>query len=554
MDNSRELNQMPDVICYSKEALNEVILSFDEILLDESVIGTDIFVKKNILCRAGGINTRLKSKQNYELLLRVAIDGIIIKSGNRPPADNITWIQLEDEDTDLVSGLETDCYVVSRYHEEFKRMNCFDDAINSIIDVARNLGIYHQILVLMEKMIRKQAEYNYIYDETQPILVYTGDDICYNVLTTMAENIGAALQQLGQKVEYFNVSENNFKGLVQFVSRRFKAIIGVQTYLFSVKKKDDSFIHDEIAGPKYNYVFDHPIWLRNFWETKPQHLSALTLDGHYVKFIEKYYQTNAYFLPPAGEKKVFDAVERIYELTFIGSYNAGADLMIRQAYQYNRDVRLVINRFFTIMKKNLTMPPEQALRMALYYYRVQEDFLEMFHMLRWVILYIFNYYRRKVLERLLKSGIALHVFGESWINCPLRKFPNLICHDSVIGEESLRVYRQSKLSLNIMAWHKDGFTERIANIMLQKTVAITDKTTYLESNFISGHDIVTFDLNRINELPEMILELLRNDEKRMLIAENGYKKALKYHVWDCRMRELLSIIKKDSEKMLKREE
>lgn len=88
------------------------------------------------------------------------------------------------------------------------------------------------------------------------------------------------------------------------------------------------------------------------------------------------------------------------------------------------------------------------------------------------------YYRNEVIEVLLESGIALHVFGDTWKESP-------------------------------MFWHKDGFTERIANAMLQKSVAVTDRTTYLE--------------------------------------ENGYRKAIKQHTWRHRAEKILEFIEEDRE-------
>ncbi len=101
------------------------------------------------------------------------------------------------------------------------------------------------------------------------------------------------------------------------------------------------------------------------------------------------------------------------------------------------------------------------------------------------------------------------------------------------------------MSLNIMTWHKDGFTERIANAMLQKSVVVTDRTTYLEENFENGRELLMFDLGHLEELPGQIKELLSNEEKRAQIAECAYRKALKYHTWDARAKTLLQWIEED---------
>lgn len=40
------------------------------------------------------------------------------------------------------------------------------------------------------------------------ILIYKGEPICYNILNTFAEQLGEALQRLGEEVEYFDVKQS----------------------------------------------------------------------------------------------------------------------------------------------------------------------------------------------------------------------------------------------------------------------------------------------------------------------------------------------------------
>lgn len=90
-----------------------------------------------------------------------------------------------------------------------------------------------------------------------------------------------------------------------------------------------------------------------------------------------------------------------------------------------------------------------------------------------------HYYRHRVTRRSYRPESGWDVFGDSWTHCPLRKYPNLICHPGVTVEEGLHVWRQSRMSLNVMSWHKSGFTERMAGIMMAGAVLVTDNTGYL---------------------------------------------------------------------------
>ena len=63
-----------------------------------------------------------------------------------------------------------------------------------------------------------------------------------------------------------------------------------------------------------------------------------------------------------------------------------------------------------------------------------------------------------------------------------------------------------------MAWHKDGFTERIANSMLNGSVVVFDTSTQLEELFVNNKDLVLFNLSNLNDLLKRIKNLLSSPE------------------------------------------
>ena len=152
-----------------------------------------------------------------------------------------------------------------------------------------------------------------------------------------------------------------------------------------------------------------------------------------------------------------------------------------------------------------------------------------------------HYYRDRVLRVLLDSGLTVNVFGDSWHNSPLAAYDNLVCHPDVTVEESLLIWQQSKLSLNIMSWHKAGFTERMANIMLAGAVLVTDDTRYLKGRYENGKDLVSFGLAERETLPERIKRLLSDTAERVRIAESGKEKTKQFHTWDIRAKEFFRV-------------
>lgn len=110
--------------------------------------------------------------------------------------------------------------------------------------------------------------------------------------------------------------------------------------------------------------------------------------------------------------------------------------------------------------------------------------------------------------------------------------------------ESLEVMEKSLISFNVMAWHKDGFTERIANSMLQHSVVLTDESTYLKEQFTDGKDILMYRLNELYKIPELLTDYLEEAgrDNLQMIAENAYRKAKENYTWEQSAKKLLAFI------------
>ena len=67
-------------------------------------------------------------------------------------------------------------------------------------------------------------------------------------------------------------------------------------------------------------------------------------------------------------------------------------------------------------------------------------------------------------------------------------------------------------------------TERIANAMLNYSVCVTDETSYINRHFVAGENIVTFNLDNIDKLPDKIrtvcrMKIFRNILRKMRIRK-----------------------------------
>lgn len=524
-------------------------ISFSELLLDETLCAGEVAVEKETARLAGGINGKLSAKQKYELLLRIAARSpLVFVQADIPEEERAHYLLLADDapEEELRHGWKADCYVIGKYSEILRQTGFFDAAVAGVLAQAKDAGCSEEeVLSRMEQMIGRKAAFYEIDDAARPVLIYTGDPICHNVLTVFAEQFGDALARAGVPVEYFDLRKHDAKDILVYFDTHYRAVVGVQSYLFSIQMLDEiHYLHEHIHAPQYNFIFDHPIWLRSHMGYRGENFFLLVHDENYRRFAEHYFKQNAILFPPAGqEAPQCMEPERKFSLTFVGTYGDYWE-QILWMHQLERQERFLANHFLLVMRRHPDLPAEAAFAETLRRRGItlgDEEFLEQMYRIRRTVYCVTFYYRKRVVETLLRAGLTVEVFGDSWYRCPLRSYPNLVCHPNVTVEESLVIYRQSKLSLNVMAWHKAGFTERMADIMLAGAVLVTDDTAFLRGRY-TGEDMVIFEREKLEELPQRIKSLLADEKARRQMAENGRTKTKKEHTWDKRAEQFMRLL------------
>lgn len=393
--------------------------------------------------------------------------------------------------------------------------------------------------------------------EREPYLIYLGSDICYHVLDEFALQLGKALEERGEPVEYYNVSEQGEAGLAAYVGRRFRAIIGFQSYLFDIfLPKAGVYLHDLMEGPKLNFQFDHPIWMDRHYRNLPKDCYILTHDRDYASFIRRYYPKAAgvHILPPAGSEVPAvgqdrkngiaapggSAEDRTIDVAFIGTYTDYRQYLL-PVCQSEPFVRHLAAGFLRRMRMCPNETAEASLREVLKQKGIvcgDGEYLGVMDGLKSMIYCIMSYYREKVVRILLESGIVLDVYGDSWQKSPFAEHRGLRIHPALQPEEVPGELCRAKISLNVMAWHKDGFTERIAGSMLCGSVVCTDRSRYLLEHFRDDEELLVFDLEQLYLLPERIRDMLSDEERRRRMAGLAYARAKAEHTWKQRAAEL----------------
>lgn len=535
---------MDKIICLSPHLPPgaKLNISFLELLLDDTLAEGTLQFPDTLYNEVGTLNTKLSAGQNYEFLLRAVRKYPLELVGTASQTANLSHYE------NPWDAFRTDCYIVGKYQQELLTSGYFNPVVETLLTAAAALSNSKEAVNWLEKMISHAPEYYEIDDNTRPILIYKGTDTCYDTLNFFAEELASALRLCRQRVEILDLEKEGNQALTGLIDQHFKAIIGIQTYAFSVMMQDKTTnLHDLVHAPKFNMILDHPAWLKEHMAHSPANYYLLIHDRNYLTFARKYYPnvTGCIYFPPGGSlPSDAPAPDKLYDITFVGSYRDYRE-RLNIIRTYDRKHRRLAARYMRILKEHPNDPAEKAFEQTLEYYCLdlnEEDFFNLFFEMRQVYFCIMLYYREKVIRTLLDAQITIHVYSNSWENAPFAKHPCLIIHPALDSKSSLTVMQQSKISLNIMSWHKDGLTERVLNAMLCQSVLVSDKSKILEEEFSTKTAAVLFDLAQLSKLPEQIKSLLADEDTMNLFASNGYQAAKTHHLWLHRARQLLQLL------------
>lgn len=373
-----------------------------------------------------------------------------------------------------------------------------------------------------------------------------------------------ALELQGQGIEiYFVDYEDLYKsieGLKRFVTKGNTAII---TFNFIGYSGEDVFLQksgctlwEAYGMTALNILVDHPLYYHSKLEQAPEKMTVCCIDREHVQYIRRFYpEVKVNFLPTAGnifleqgwnyEEKLIPYNERKYDLVFTANY-----VPLQKLYRRFDEMNSEYAAFYRGILDDLIARPMQSVDVVMERHITAElgeledrDIRAAMSGMLLVDLCARTYYRGEIIRELAEQDIKVHVFGADWDQLSCQKPENIIQNGSQISSgECVKAVRNAKIALNIMPWFKDGAHDRVFTAMLQKTVALTDDSRYLREEFTDGEDIVFFSLEERGQLPDKIHMLLRNEEKTMEIAENGYQQAHEKHTWKVCAQELLRFV------------
>lgn len=293
------------------------------------------------------------------------------------------------------------------------------------------------------------------------------------------------------------------------------------------------------------YLMDHPmIHMERLKSTYP-HILVLSPDRNHAEFVDTYMKHIwcAGFLPHGGCSG--DAVkgyrERTLGISFMGSYIPPQKIWDGFAgYPQAMCELMQETARFLVQQPQQTL--EGALQKALADRKIavgEEQFMQMIGECRNVDRYIRSYYRDAVIRVLVESGITVDVYGDGWDSFKTSQGQYLRVHPAVSYEDSLEITGNSKISLNIMPWFKDGSHDRVFTAMLNGAVCLTDGSTYLQEVGKEDENIYFYSLKGLKYLPAKVRRILKEEDKSEAVAQAGTALAKQHHTWKNRAWEVM---------------
>ena len=316
----------------------------------------------------------------------------------------------------------------------------------------------------------------------------------------------------------------------------------------------------------YNMVVDHPLYYHQYIAIRPKKYTQISIDKNHIKYMQRFFpevdvRGAAGFVPLGGtelnsdksviaDAKYIPIKDRKIDVIFTGNYTPPKrfDKYISGMAQEYKDF------YYELVDEAIDNPNElievlaenKFLREAEEF--TQEELKMCMPNMMFVDLSVRFHYRAKVIAALADSGIKVHTFGAGWDLLECRHPENIIKAGSVNSQECLDMISQSKISVNVMPWFKDGAHDRIFNSMLNGAVVLSDTSQYLLEEFSDNKDILFYSLKgrdvgtNIDNIGERVRDILKDNDKMQAIADAGYNRCIGRHTWKERTEQILKMI------------
>lgn len=389
------------------------------------------------------------------------------------------------------------------------------------------------------------TEYQRFLNQLSPakkIVLFTGSRI--PILNYIANQYEKALRELGHVVFLFDKQhfEQSLKNLFIWQKDGLDAAIVFNNTCFQMRLKSGGSLWDELKIPCFNILVDHPMYYFDTLDAAPACGIVACADKYHTDYVKRFYPTvqKTLFLPTAGEciKDFADLkpyINRSIDVLFIGSYKYHADV-VYDAFDYQLEKELMKhpNKTFEQAVEDCLLANNQFLS--------DNELKEVIQKHRFVDVNTTALFRKKIIEVLLQHGISVTVYGNGWDTLELFHHPNFLYQGLISPEDGIALMEDAKIVLNHMAWFKAGTSERIYEAILQGAISLTDSSEYLQKQLTHMEHIAYYQLNALEQLPEIAKTLLSDIALAEKMRTQAYTEVVVKHTWKQRAENLLDTL------------
>lgn len=359
--------------------------------------------------------------------------------------------------------------------------------------------------------------------------------------------LAKAFRKLGHEVFFYDCNDQylSFKKLTDFIELgntvgfafNFNGMINDD---FLCDGKEPVF-WDRTGIPYINMIVDHPFYYHDEFLHVPKKYTNICIDNNHKKYYDRFFPNlgRSLYMPLAGTRldnrqPLIPLCKRKYDIIFTGNYIRPEHF---EKYLQNCDPSII--EFYHGIRQHLYDCPDDLLEdyaekriRKEFKDKVSDDYLrECFKNMIFLDLQARHYYRGKAVAAIADAGFKINVYGAGYDTLECAHPENIITHGNVNSLKCLEAIAQSRVSLNVMPWFKDGPHDRVFNTMLNGAVCLSDHSTFLDEHYTDNNDIAFYELNDIAALPQRYAELMSDPGRMEDIVQNACREASQSETW-----------------------
>lgn len=281
-----------------------------------------------------------------------------------------------------------------------------------------------------------------------------------------------------------------------------------------------------------------------------KHLIVAYLDRSHLDFIQVVYPKGhikiPLFMPYAGFAANDDALEKILAAKREIPVGVCASYYDYSERSWNGADRVIRNLLDDVVEYFIHQP-HVALLAAFNHvaraYGVSGPIIEriFWRCIPSVYAFLRCYRRKKCIETALDAGLAVDIYGPNWERAKLPQ-TGVHLHGSVTFNQSIELYRHMKVLLSENALFDSGVHDRVLSGMMNGAALVSDTSLYIREMFTPGKDIMLYEWDDLNNMPQMIFELLTNEDRRIDMIKSSFAKVKKHHTWKNRAESIIRAV------------